>query len=163
MTRCAFVGIGNRLRGDDAAGPLVIDRLRAALLDGERFLLLDAGSAPENITGVLRRFAPDFVLLVDAADLGLAPGSWQLLDPAVCTGLGSGHTMPLSALARYLRMELGCSVRLLGIQPDSTVFGEAVSTEVEQAVGDIGRWLAELACSDLGVLQRSLVHHAHNP
>ena len=36
---------------------------------------MEAGPAPENFTGPLRRFRPDLVLLVDAAQMDAEPGT----------------------------------------------------------------------------------------
>jgi Ni,Fe-hydrogenase maturation factor len=49
----------------------------------------------------------------------------------------STHSLPLSMLARYLVLELGCTVKLVGIQLDSNEVGEGVSKEVSQAVNQI--------------------------
>jgi Ni,Fe-hydrogenase maturation factor len=49
----------------------------------------------------------------------------------------STHSLPLSILARYLRLDLGCSVALLGIQIRSNEMGENVSAEVLRAVHEI--------------------------
>jgi hydrogenase 3 maturation protease len=98
-------------------------------------LLLDAGSAPENQTGPLRRFAPDLVVLVDAARMDEPPGTVRWLPWEDTVGLpGSTHTLPASLLARYLTAELGCAVALLGIQPLYTDLGRPMSSPVAQAV-----------------------------
>ena len=52
----------------------VMGGARSADRDGS-FLCLSAGAAPENCTGLLRRFRPDLVLLVDAAEMGEAAGA----------------------------------------------------------------------------------------
>jgi hydrogenase 3 maturation protease len=135
--RLALVGVGNELRADDAAGVLIIRNLLEKCLAGERILLLEGGSAPENATAQLRRFKPHLILFIDAAALGAPPGSIQVLDLTAIDGLSaSTHTLPLSILARYLTLELGCQVALLGIQPASIEFGAPVSASVIQAVED---------------------------
>src|SRR5688572_985737 len=64
--RIAVLGVGQAIRGDDGAGVLLAQRLEA--LGGHSGLLaVDGGPAPENFTGLLRRFQPDLVLLADAA------------------------------------------------------------------------------------------------
>ncbi len=49
----------------------------------------------------------------------------------------STHGLPLSMLARYLNLELNCTVAFLGIQPGSNEVGEQVSPEVLQAVREV--------------------------
>ncbi len=138
------VGIGHDLRGDDAAGVLAARRLQeytikaniGATHTSPLCLVIDAGPAPENVTGAVRRFAPDLVLLVDAADLGEPPGTVRWLDWRETSGLSaSTHALPLYVLAGYLVSELGCAVALLGIQPGSTAF-DAPPTPAVRAVAD---------------------------
>src|SRR5512146_590776 len=75
--RVAIVGIGNSLRSDDAAGILITRTLaqQECAADKDRVLIVEAGHAPENHTAELRVFAPDVILLVDAADMGKEPGA----------------------------------------------------------------------------------------
>ena len=54
--RVAVVGIGNEFNGDDCAGPLIARKLIARVTPRENILIVDAGTAPENITGSLRSF-----------------------------------------------------------------------------------------------------------
>src|SRR5512141_839488 len=84
QNRIAILGIGNPLRSDDAAGVLVARRLADSALprDLDSVLVIEAGHAPENATAGLRRFSPQVVLLVDAAEMGVAPGTvrWVALE-----------------------------------------------------------------------------------
>lgn len=106
--------------------------------DADRLLILEAGHAPENRTGELRQFAPDLVLFVDAADIGKKAGTVQwILEEDIDGMSASTHSLPLSMLARYLTLELGCEVAWLGIQPASNDVGETVSAEVGQAVNEV--------------------------
>ena len=138
--RIAILGIGNTLRSDDAAGVLAVRRLTESglFLDLDSVLVLEAGHAPENCTAVLRRFAPDIVLLIDAADMGEAPGAIHWIDMDEIDGISATtHTLPLSMLAEYLSLELNCEVSLLGIQPGSVEVGERVCAEMLHSVREI--------------------------
>lgn len=139
-TRVAIVGIGNELRGDDAAGVRVARTLQStAGADRDPpLLIIDAGAAPENFTGLLRRFDPDLVLLIDAAQMNEAPGSIRWIAWQETSGLSaSTHTLPLYMLSQYLVTELACDVALIGIQPQGNEFGASLSLEVQQAVDEI--------------------------
>jgi hydrogenase 3 maturation protease len=97
--------------------------------------VVEAGPAPENCTGPIRRFTPDLVILVDAADMEEAPGTVRWLDWQEATGLSaSTHSLPLSFFARYLTTESGAAVALLGIQPQQIDFGTRLSDPVRRAV-----------------------------
>jgi hydrogenase 3 maturation protease len=142
--RVAVVGVGHALRGDDAVGLAVAQHLRPAY---GRWLVLVGGSAPENCTGPLRRFGPDFVVLVDAADLHARPGSIQWLECGQIDGLSATtHTLPLGVVAAYLTAELGCTVGVLAIQPAaSNDIGAPLSPEVNRAARQLARVLSALS------------------
>lgn len=158
--RSVILGIGNELNGDDAAGVLVTKQLRKEI-DKQFYsdvgqpntsrqegavpevLIIDAGLAPENFTGTVRRFQPQLVILIDTADLAQSPGSWAWVDWQKVEGFGgSTHLLPLSVFASYLVNEFGCQVALIGIQPAQTNFGSQVSMSVMVAVREIVQELA---------------------
>ncbi len=131
--RVAVLGIGNDLAGDDAVGAQIARELARRVEPGPDCLILDAGTAPENFTGPIRRFRPDLVLMVDAADLSAEPGATAWLDWQQTDGLsGSTHTLPPSVLARFLVGELACRLALLVIQPAHLDFGGALSPSVRR-------------------------------
>jgi len=121
--------------------------LRAAALVADLqlpgVLGLDGGAAPENATAEIRRLRPSAVIIVDAADMGEAPGTIQLIDLASARGASFGtHGLPLSVLAGYLQSELACSVLLIGIQPASVEFGEKMSEAAAAAAEELAAALA---------------------
>ncbi len=135
--RVALLGIGNELNGDDAAGVLAARRLKRQALP-DTWLVIEAGVGPEAYTGVLRRFGPELVLLVDAAHMEEAPGTIQVVDCAAASGFGgSTHTQPPSTLAEFLAADLGCRVLLVGIQPGQVDFDMPVTVAVLAAVEEL--------------------------
>lgn len=147
-SRIAILGIGNEMRGDDAAGILVVRALNLRVANFEGLRIIEGGHTPENATADLRKFSPDLVLLIDAADMGKEAGSIALIPMEQIDGMSANtHSLPLSMLARYLTLELDCEVALLGIQPKSIEMGEPVSREVNQAVSDIAEEISTL-CSE---------------
>ncbi len=146
--RMAVLGIGSPLNGDDAAGLAIVRCLRATLPPRPDLLLLESGSAPENETGALRRFAPDLVLFLDAAQMDAPPGTVRWVPCAALTGLSaSTHTLPLSLLATYLRAELSCQVALLGIQPACNEIGAPLSAPVCAAIEAVAAALTDFFLS----------------
>ena len=161
----AVVGIGNELNGDDAAGVLTVRLLRSQIenilypkglavqaedspFSTPNWMVVEAGLAPENFTGVLRRFQPDWVLLLDAAQFRGKPGHVAVIDVDEAGGFGaSTHLQPLATLVGYLRAELGCELGLLGIQPAHLDFGVPVSEGVEKACAVIAAELASILTS----------------
>jgi hydrogenase 3 maturation protease len=140
VKRIVVLGMGNELDGDDAAGIKVARLLKTALADCSHVLVIDGGNAPESYTGKIRQFGPDFVLLVDGADMDEAPGTVALLDWEDTDGLsGSTHTLPLHVLSNYLVLEFGCQVALLGIQIQqlNMTLGDPLSPPVAAAVDEV--------------------------
>ena len=71
-THTVIIGCGNLLRGDDAAGPVLVRHLADHdLPPGVR--LLDAGTAGMDVAFAMRGVAR--VILVDASHLGVEPGT----------------------------------------------------------------------------------------
>jgi hydrogenase 3 maturation protease len=136
--RIALVGVGSELNGDDAAGVQVARGLSSAIRPPADFIAIDGGSVPENASGPLRKFKPDWVILVDAADLGETPGAVFWLQGGEIDGMSaSSHTLPLSVLGGFLQQEMGCQVDYLGIQPQHLEFAAPLSSAVAAAVQSI--------------------------
>ncbi|NPV85885.1 MAG: hydrogenase 3 maturation endopeptidase HyCI [Anaerolineae bacterium] len=143
--RWAIVGVGNELNGDDAAGILALRALKQRLVDRSDVLLIDAGTAPENFTSLLRGFAPDKVLFIDAAQMDLPPGQSAWLEVEQIDGVSaSTHTLPLTVLAGYLQADLGCRVQVVAVQVERVGFGLQVSETVVRGVERLVEELAEM-------------------
>jgi hydrogenase 3 maturation protease len=143
--RLAVVGVGREGRGDDGAGPALCAELRRRWTGRDDRLALDAGVAPENAGGALRRFRPDVVLIVDAAHMGERPGAVRRLEEADILGCSaSTHTVPLGLVARYLSESLGCEVRVLGLQADRAGVDGPLSPSMRRSVGRLARHLSSL-------------------
>jgi hydrogenase 3 maturation protease len=143
MSKPVVIGVGNRMRGDDAVGCMVIDELAGFDLAAT----IDAGNAPENYIQPVTQLAPGRVLVVDACDLGARPGEFRLLDRRAIEdlsyGLLSTHTLPLTLTIEMLVQETGAEVQLLGIQPGRIEFGQGLSEEVAQALPAVVRFVRD--------------------
>lgn len=128
--------VGSVLRGDDAVGPLLAKKLNDYPVEG--WLAVDGGQTPENDLGYLRRLAPNQLLLVDAAAMGLMPGDIRCLQAAdVATqSLITTHTLPITYLLNELE-EMCEEVTFLGVQPATTEFFDPVHPQVLAAVEHI--------------------------
>lgn len=135
------LGIGNALRGDDAAGSALARRLEGRV----RALVVDAEEVPESYLGRIRAAHPDTVLLVDAVDMGAAPGAVALVEAEEVAGYTpSTHRVPLGLLMGYLGRELGASVVLLAVQPRHVNVASHMSAEVQASVALVGEVLERL-------------------
>lgn len=132
-----LLGIGNPRHGDDALGPVFA---RAFRHPGWR--CLNAATAPENFTSLIRRLRPDLLVLLDAADLGLPPGTLRRLDPGtIQSGDFGTHAGSIGQLADYLSDCAGRIV-ILGIQPVGTTPGARLSPPVRATLKTLARTLA---------------------
>lgn len=140
MTDIVFT-VGNSLMGDDGAGPLLAEKLEREPAAG--WQVIDGGSAPENVMHAVRAAAPDRVLLVDAAEMGLPPGSIRRIDPGMVADrfLIDTHAIPLDFLIASLGETVG-EVIFVGIQPARVAFYEDMTPAVTAAVGHLHRGLA---------------------
>ena len=142
-----LVAVGNRRRGDDAVGPLLMDRL-VGKVDA---VCIDAGVAPENYLESIVRSAPQSVLFVDAADFHGKPGETRLLRPGELAGGGlSTHAVSLGVVCEYLEGRGLSRVAVLAVQPVSTGLGTPVSLEVQRAVSRLARMLSRVRPVDRG-------------
>jgi hydrogenase 3 maturation protease len=139
----ALVGIGNELNGDDGAGVMVA-RILANLVSFKTWLVIDTGPSPESYTGPIRKFQPDLVLFVDAAEMGEPAGTVNWLEWQETDGLSaSTHSLPLTTLGSYLMHELGCQIAMIGIQPQQLEFGKPVSPIIQETVTEVAARLME--------------------
>jgi len=140
-----ILGIGNEFSGDDGLGFQAARKLKRALSNIPGIDVIATGTSPENFTGLLRKLSPSHVVLIDAAELGRAAGTIELIEPhRIEKRMPSTHTMPLYMLAEYLGQEIGGKVLILGIQPESLSFGTAVSPEVKVSIDRLARLLVEV-------------------
>jgi hydrogenase 3 maturation protease len=136
--RIGIVGIGNEMRGDDFVGSYLARRLASNLRERENILIIDAGSAPENCTHILRQFEPDLVILIDAAEMEKVPGSIDWIPWQDTIGFSaSTHSLPLHIFAKYLAQELCCEIYLLGIQPLDTNLDTRLTLAVQVTAENI--------------------------
>ncbi|KXB01034.1 hypothetical protein AKJ44_03010 [candidate division MSBL1 archaeon SCGC-AAA261F17] len=137
VDRITVVGVGNDLRGDDAAGVKVVRNLKEEL-NSHKLLIIDAGPAPENFISKIRDFNPTHVILIDAVDFGEEPGKIAHVNPEDIVGQAtSTHRLPLSILMNYLRERTGAEVILIGIQSAQVKMGSEMTAQVEEGVREL--------------------------
>jgi hydrogenase maturation protease len=134
----AVVGVGHPLRGDDAAGVRVIERLQSA----RDPRVLEAEVLPENCIGELIERSPGVVLFVDAADMGDPPGTCRLESVASLAPRAESTHAPSLRLTAELLAAHGIDTLLLGIQPLGTRPGQPLSPVVAAAVDEAAEAIA---------------------
>jgi hydrogenase 3 maturation protease len=141
--RIFVLGIGMDWKSDDRLGVVLARALARALPAHPRLRIVSSGEAPENFTGQVRAFAPSHVLLLDAVDHGLKPGTVFLADEnSITMGDMTSHRLPLKLLMRFLAASIPCQVMLLGVQPRTLLPGNRLSVPVRKT---LPRWAGFLA------------------
>ncbi|MTC70467.1 hydrogenase maturation peptidase HycI [Providencia sp. wls1914] len=131
-----MLAVGNSMMGDDGAGPMLFDLMQQTPIDG--WVAINGGSSPESVSHQVRALKPQRLLIVDAADIGLAPGEIRVIDPDDIAEMFimSTHNLPLNFLIDQLKEDVG-EVIFLGIQPDLVGFYMPMNDKVVSAVEQV--------------------------
>jgi len=136
--RFMLLGVGNELRGDDGLGPYI-----AREMDSPHWLTIEGGTAPSNFTAPVRRVGPEKLVIVDAAKMGLDPGTYRLLSPEEGDRVYlSTHDLPLAATASYLS-QFAEEIIFIGIEPEELKDGIGLSETARKAAWRVIRLLEE--------------------
>ena len=136
--RALVLGLGHSLRGDDGIGPAVLE---AVLASGQGPVATTLWPAHEgDLLDALLADTWDQVVVVDAAEIGAAPGEWTRLVGSGSIGepgarAGTHHPGLLEALA--VARALGrhpARLTILAVQPASVAWGQGLSEPVARAV-----------------------------
>ncbi len=146
-----ILGCGNILFGDDGFGCKLVHYLEREFPVPEAVCLLDVGTGVRNLLFTIclspPRSRPRRLLVLDAVDVGRAPGETFELDPADIPAVKlddfSLHQVPTSNLLRDLQSHCGVEVRVLACQngplPESVRPG--LSPPVRAALPGAAAWV----------------------
>jgi len=135
--RTIIVGIGNTLKGDDGAGPLVCQQLYGKVCAG----VMDVGTVPENYIQPIVNSGPENLLVIDAIDFGALAGTIGMFKPEqLNSAIISTHTLSPNVFVNAICQETEADPYFIGIQPAQTQLGQSMSLEVTQAV----QWLVDV-------------------
>lgn len=152
-SRIVIVGIGNELRGDDAAGVLIARKLEERGLPSlsPAIKIVIGGSTPENVTGEIVRFKPSHIVIIDAADIGLEPGDVRIVNCEDISGAAfSTHSLPLGAFVSYLTEATHAAVVILGVQPKEVGLMSEPTFEIRRTVDLMAREIEEVIAQNCG-------------
>jgi len=161
-----ILGIGNTLNGDDGIGVHVVEKINEHLKKvgqesrqgkstrtQREIIVINCGTVAENYTSIIRKQNPDTLVLVDAADMGLNPGSYRIIPPekigVMCI---STHNMPLSLFVSYVS-EFCRDVVLVGIQSERMDVGATLSRVVRKSGKDVANLIIEGRLNEIRMLE----------
>jgi len=154
-TGALILGIGNILLRDEGVGVVVARRIEAARESGDMVIppdtrVVDGGTLGLDLLPMIED--ADQVVMIDAVDLGQAPGTVSILRDETVQAALSGHVSPhqigvgdLVAAARLMGI-MPPRLTLVGIQPGEIAIGleltEPVAAAVDVAIDLVRRELA---------------------
>ncbi len=133
-TGILILGVGNLLRKDDGVGVQAVQRLQQFSLP-KGVKLVDGGTAGIGLLDILEGY--ERAVIIDAADMGLEPGSVvkfrpeaaQFRSPELRLSLHSADVAGVLELARLLGKPLPELV-VIGVQPRDIGWGTDMSVDV---------------------------------
>ena len=141
--RVVIAGIGSSIRKDDFIGVGIVEKLRGKVSPSVH--LIECEMSPEKFLEPIVHFKPTHILLINAAQLGLEPGSSRLIElnriswPAVLT-----HALTHQIFREFITEATGAKVALLAVQPKDTSFGEGFTKELEETVERLSSFLSRV-------------------
>jgi hydrogenase maturation protease len=141
--RVCLMGLGNVDDGDDGFGVRLAEKLEAEGLAD----VIVAGTMPERFTGTVTDNHYDYLLFLDAAEFGGAPGSVVFLNaeemaarfPQIST-----HKISLGLLAKWIEDSGKTKAFLLGVQPLSLKTVQELTPTVQATLDVLSGLLYEL-------------------
>jgi hydrogenase maturation protease len=135
-----FVGIGNELRRDDAAGLNVVSALGRVLgALPPPWVRLHPGEPPERVLSRIPR--EDGVVVIDAVQANVGPGG------IVCAtlddtryGFFATHNVPLRLIPGLTERQ--DTAYVIGIEPESLEVGEGLTLKVRRSVDALAAEIA---------------------
>ena len=140
--KIAILGIGNELREDDNVGPYIIEELKKCFekndFDQNSVVFINAGSVPENFTGLIKKEKPSHLLIIDAVLMDCEPGAIKFVKKEEIANVNvSTHSLSLNFLIRYLEKFLSLDLLFIGVQPLKMSLGNNLSEEVKKSADEL--------------------------
>jgi hydrogenase 3 maturation protease len=141
-TKTIILGIGNVLKGDDALGPAVCEKLKAEKISAE---VIDAATVPENYIQTIIKKAPQNLLVIDAIDFNAEPGTIKIFRTEQLNSLViSTHTLSPRIFIDMILKSIELEVYIIGVQPAQTHLGSPISSQVKKSIIELADTLAKI-------------------
>jgi hydrogenase 3 maturation protease len=134
VNKIVFIGLGNPLRGDDAAGLIFLNRLHALNQFKEAYFI-EVGTNPENYLQQIVNCPASLVVFIDTSKWGGQPGeiTWLPSDKIETIAI-STHAFSIKMVEEYLQSERQFDFRYLVIEPEQMDMGESLSKSVSKSL-----------------------------
>jgi hydrogenase maturation protease len=139
-SRTVVIGVGNLVHTDDGLGIHAIQRLQGDARVPEDVALIDGGTFGLELLAYLENCSR--LLLLDAVDVGQAPGTLVRMTGAELCGIPGGasvHQLGVADLLATLPLvsDIPRDIVLLGVQPSSTEWSAELSGPVAAVLGKL--------------------------
>ena len=134
------IGLGNFLKGDDAIGPVIIEKLSKSFNESE-LNLVDAGADAISVLDYL--IGKDPVVIIDCAKMGKEHGDVIEFDLSEANIVQVHNTFSLHGFSfgdiYNMATQMGpvAPCKIIGVEPKHINFNEDLSTEVEASIPKI--------------------------
>ncbi|MFO8079004.1 MAG: hydrogenase maturation protease [Armatimonadota bacterium] len=145
--KIVLMGVGNEVRGDDAFGVMLGERIEHRI-EPTVFVTHDL---PEDYAVKAADLKPDVVIVLDAIDFHGEPGEVHLVAAKdVPPTPGVTHRPSLEMMARFIELDAGAETWVLGVQPrmDALGVGDEMSEPVARALDELEELLVELLSAE---------------
>jgi hydrogenase 3 maturation protease len=146
--RVAVLGVGSELRGDDIVGLLAAQQIEKNTKGKSvtpQIKVFIGETAPENLTGEIKKFQPTHLIIIDAAELNKEPGHIEIMEPETIGGTSfCTHSLPLKVIVDYLLESFKFQAIIIGIQPKTLTFGAQATKEVVAAAKHLAETISKL-------------------
>jgi hydrogenase 3 maturation protease len=148
--KLVILGIGSELMQDDAAGITVTENLKKKFgEENSDFKIYTGYTTPENFTKSITDFNPDHIIIIDAADLKLPPGSTAIIPLERIMDFSPGtHKLSLIMMIKYLKEVINPEFTVIAIQYKSLEFNKKITKEIKTAISKVSAILG-------GILENS--------
>ncbi|MBM3475325.1 MAG: hydrogenase maturation protease [Armatimonadetes bacterium] len=149
--RLLVIGVGNTLRGDDGVGVRIAQALAERPLP-EHVTVLDGGT--EGLDLLFHLETADRVILIDAANMGEAPGEAKVLEAdrlaeAPGVGFSSTHGFGVAeVLALGRSVGIDPHVTVVGIQPEDARLRDGLSESLARRMPEYVRLVEGITLLD---------------
>lgn len=133
--------IGNTLKGDDAAGPAIAEKLKPVMPDR----IIDTGTVPENYIQPVIDKNPKVLLIIDAINFDAEPGTIKIFPPEKIKSMAvSTHAPSPQLFLDVIKSSISPKIYFLAIQPEQTELGAPLSEPIQQAINSVVEIITEL-------------------
>ncbi|MCE7735498.1 MAG: hydrogenase maturation protease [Candidatus Heimdallarchaeota archaeon] len=135
--RIAFIGLGNPIKGDDAVGIYISDKL-IETTNSQIPYILSCYHVPANYLGKIVTYNPDYLIFLDAIfHPDFSPGDIVIISPSKIKQVDTftTHYQGYETIIKFLETELGKQLDyiVLGINVTEVKLDDQISIEIENS------------------------------